>query len=440
MKLRFLLLLGLGLCLLTRDSNAQSADDIGLSELKPASSPAFNILGVLPNDIARPKSLQSLEASVSNAYKSNNGSFLLPNGYALEFTPYWLASHPSLTSTRFFSPSIGDNILFNSSISLGTSEKVNSTDSTLLDKKFGFGYRTMIFNGEAPSSVKILVAKIRSAQRVYVDVVSAIQFVMLDTTVTTVDALIAKMEVELNSRIPMTSKDELDARVWKCARQLIEPYLRSSGANTRATLVKTVSTDMFTDFEKFKDQDDLSALAKQLSESNKDNYGFFLELAAGLVLEFPTSTIQYSRIPKYGVWLTPTYRTEDRTLEASAIARYIQQTPYDSLGLFQVSGRNLDFGGKLVYQGSKFSVSGEVVYRSSNNTLNKGGVTSDSSSTDTKEVLELSYRLNDKVTLSYSFGKDFPPPLAQLGKNAGNLISLLSVTFGLGAPTLNEIK
>ncbi|HMT28906.1 MAG TPA: hypothetical protein PKD91_06475, partial [Bacteroidia bacterium] len=129
----------LSLLLIAIFSNeAKSQEAIDLTELKAPSSPAFSILGVQPNDIARPKTFEALEANLFSSISGEN-STILPNNYALEFSPYWLMSHPKLQYKQM-QPGFGQTIIQNASFSVATNQYKNSEDTATIFSKMGFGF------------------------------------------------------------------------------------------------------------------------------------------------------------------------------------------------------------------------------------------------------------------------------------------------------------
>lgn len=64
-----------------------SQREVEISELKTPTSPAFALLGVSPNEISRPKSLNDLEVSFFMNAFYNNGGFQFPRNFALETNP-----------------------------------------------------------------------------------------------------------------------------------------------------------------------------------------------------------------------------------------------------------------------------------------------------------------------------------------------------------------
>jgi len=319
----------------------QTTDDIGLSELKTPSSPAFTILGVQPTDISRPKSYQALETSLFNA-SGAGGSLVLPNSYALEFSPFWISNHPDLTFDNYVEPNIPNSILQNLSISIATTELKNTTDTSIVERKIGFGLRTMIISGSLPKEVKTLVSLISVNQLLVLDAISPFQFVLLnDPSIKTREDLVTKAQAEFNSRKAANSFTNPDS-VQQVINNFIKPFLVLSNASMHNEWVNEINVEIFKKLDDYKTTKEINAAAQKLREMNKDYYGFMLEFAGGLVLDFPIGTFDYSGIPKYGIWLTPTYRVEDRSFEASLLFRLSEITPHDSTTKDH-SGRKINF-------------------------------------------------------------------------------------------------
>ena len=179
----------------------------------------------------------------------------------------------------------------------------------------------------------------------------------------------------------------------------------------------------------------ITEAASKLENANKDNVGFLLEFAAAFVLDFPTSTFQYTKIPKWGIWLTPTYRLENQTFEFLGLLRFIKNE------IPSQPSDNFDFGVKVNYQLDRFSVSAECIGRYQTatifeETINDTTTTSKVSSSDFRAVVNLDYRITDNLILSYSFGENF-----NLNTELANdLISVFSLNFGIGGPTTNSFN
>ena len=412
-------------------SLAQEAID--LSELKPPSSPAFTILGLQPTEIARPKTFEALEASLLNSFFQEN-NFRLSNNLAIEFSPYWLASHPDLTFERYINPTIGDNILFNSSLSIGTVKYNSAVDTNIVSTDIGFGYRTMIFTGQPLQENEELIKSVK--------IISLNQSLILDSynmvvtymnSCSNVSELIDSINYNMETYWG-NSANETQDRI-KIINTIVIPYLSVLVETNYQDAEDKILHELLNRLTGLAHYKAITEAASKLENANKDNVGFLLEFAAAFVLDFPTSTFQYTKIPKWGIWLTPTYRLENQTFEFLGLLRFIKNE------IPSQPSDNFDFGVKVNYQLDRFSVSAECIGRYQTatifeETINDTTTTSKVSSSDFRAVVNLDYRITDNLILSYSFGENF-----NLNTELANdLISVFSLNFGIGGPTTNSFN
>ncbi len=114
---------------------------IDISDMRTPTSPAFTIMSISPENIAKPQTPKDLGISLVTTYNGNN--------IGIDFAPYWLMGHPNLTFDSYYKPTnkdagsiVFDSIIQNLSISLC---KINdaSQSSTIL----GGGIRTILWPG-----------------------------------------------------------------------------------------------------------------------------------------------------------------------------------------------------------------------------------------------------------------------------------------------------
>jgi hypothetical protein len=84
-------------CLVAAVGIADAQGSVEVDDLRAPTSPAFALLDVTPASVNRPENPKAFTLNVINALAQSNG---LPQNYALEVAPYWLASHPDLTFKR----------------------------------------------------------------------------------------------------------------------------------------------------------------------------------------------------------------------------------------------------------------------------------------------------------------------------------------------------
>jgi hypothetical protein len=190
---------------------------------------------------------------------------------------------------------------------------------------------------------------------------------------------------------------------------------------------KFIATKMQESFKTIEKLDVINNDSKSLDDLLKEKYGFNCEFAGALVLDFPTNDVYFSKIPKWGVWITPSYTFKGlEKWEFFLVARYLKNFVANDFT------NNKDFGGKILYESGKFSVNGELVQRFQNitvssETTNNVTTTVSRSTQDFKATLNMNYRLSETLVLSYSLGKNFELNTG----NPGNLLSVLSLNYGL---------
>lgn len=105
-----------------------SSDDISFKNLETPSSPGFILLDNTPSSIERPTTPQGFGVSVLGLFQGTGG--------AIEFAPFWLMTHPTLTGKKMYETKFP--LLQNLSISAATIK----TDSS---NYLAGGFRTRIY-------------------------------------------------------------------------------------------------------------------------------------------------------------------------------------------------------------------------------------------------------------------------------------------------------
>ena len=104
-----------------------------IGDLKTPASPAFALIAVTPESVERPTTPKSVALAIYNAF----GNRSLPEGFALEFAPYWLFPHPELTFDDY-RVAMWEQLAFNTSISVATASAPEAANGDgQLDLAFG---------------------------------------------------------------------------------------------------------------------------------------------------------------------------------------------------------------------------------------------------------------------------------------------------------------
>lgn len=480
---RFVILL---FCFETLASAAQDLNE-KISKLKAPTSPASVIIGNQPATISKPKSWQALEAAIYSNYVNQSGGLTVPNDYAIELSPYWLTKKGNISLEEFMTPNFMQGVLQNLNLSISSTKNFLIKDSLKTDA-LGFGFRTLLLQGKK-SEVEDLGKKllsIREKEKISTWIAFFVlglqeniknrtklsddsatlllmnNFVSLiksrDSTVTgakllnqikgvstvqqkTDDSFVSGLVKYLNDKEDTLKKmaplffGANDFKKWVTA---IGNGLKNRLPNKKGDYLDEVNAIL----------DDLSKLkadAKTVENIIKDRAGFKLELAGALALNFPTNKTDFSLVPRYSIWATPSFTPKhNEHWEFLLVGKYtyLFDDFYKNYSLQKdYFNSNFDYGTRIVYKWDKFSVECELVGRSSRTILEKtrdtNGIITEKIKTDSdfQYLLNLNYRISDSIVLSYNFGSQFKPT----ANSINSLVSLATLNFGIGGPKLKEL-
>lgn len=131
-----------------------------LESLKTPTSPAFVILGIEPTSVERPTTPRAFALGLL-APATEPGAGLIPQDYAAEVAPYWIAPQRQLTWDEYFNPSVVQSILQTFSVSLAT-HTFSGTDTTT---GIGIGVRLTPVPGRSSSTADSLARALGTSQR-----------------------------------------------------------------------------------------------------------------------------------------------------------------------------------------------------------------------------------------------------------------------------------
>lgn len=173
----------------------------------------------------------------------------------------------------------------------------------------------------------------------------------------------------------------------------------------------------------------------------KNREGLSIDFAFAGMLNFPTNEFEFSYVPKYSAWITPSYRfsNNDNHLKILGVLRYEHYntnyygTYFSGTKYFQ---NNLDYGASIQHVLDKFTMQFEFVGRyaylekitGTDSNGNKGY--SEENSCDLQYIFTLSFNISDQVALSYNFGRRFK---SETNQN-GTFLSQISLNLGFGGP------
>lgn len=423
-------------------SNAQEK----LSEITAPTSPAAYLLGAQPSAVLSPKSFQALEAALFSNFSNGEGKGILPNDFALEFTPYWAADHGLTLEDYLFPKNPLDQWWRNSSFSVASSQNFLFEDKTT-SNGLSFGYRTSFFIGGGNDRTKIedFTTKLKQNQkfktRIKTDIQSVNHKIEVDDKASFLGEILPKITFRIKEAYGITPKqkdiDSLSAAL-QAGMNGLPNYKADDSAFSDAfsDLLNPLTDRIFRPdvvFENFK-------------EYIEHRNGFSLDLAYGAFLNFPGNKFDYSVMPRQSLWITPTYNFKGSAdfLKLMLVARY-EWYDIDYYTKYFPSATNFkhnwDVGLAVSGEFKKLSVQLEAVNRSRKTRIKEGlnpqGVQlfSEKSDDDFQCIGTFSYRINKQIALSYSLGDGFE----QLTNQGKTLISLLSLNLGFGGPTKNDL-
>lgn len=418
---------------------AQESQEIKeqISDVKAPSAPASVIIGSSPSSINRPKSWEALEVGLFNNFTNDQNSFVVPNDFALEFSPYWARDSVHLTTRDFLFPNAWTSVKQNFSFSVSSTQNfvLNDTNST---NAMGFGLRTMLWQG-AKKEIQVVM-------NAYSNTLKGFAFknrVLISAQAMTCDdcdkgkfirALKAAIDTDQDRIYAEMSDGSERTSITKALIVYLKEHMKEESDKSK------LMGDLADQLDTFLGLDDN---VSKITKLRADRKGFKLELAGALATNFPTNQTDYSVVSKWGVWLTPSYELYNTDwIEFLGVARYF----WYNTDFFQqyLPGQEyyestMDYGARIVFKWKKSSLEFEGAGRTAQ-VLTPSEEDPEKFESGTKSdfqyVLNFNYQINDRLALSYDFGKRFEPVLTY----NGTVISLLSLNIGLGAPNTKEVQ
>ncbi|WP_291131713.1 hypothetical protein [Flavobacterium sp. UBA7682] len=417
-----------------------------INTLTTPNSPASSILGMQPSVVMKPKSFRALEAALYSNFSNEEGGITNPDDFGLEFTPYWAKDHGLSLEEYLFPKDAFKQIVRNSSFSLASTQNFLLQDETAT-KAIAIGYRTSLFfgNNEDKKIIKessdLLIVNQQIGAKIMVDLES------LDSeTHKTKDDYLNAIRTNLTNRIhsvlkTKTKKEavEMVNRIYIEAEDIAfkideKDSFFISFSELVEKEIKTEYTDRALAYEEFKGY-------------IKARQGTSIDFAYAIFLSFPDNNFSFSEVPRYSVWLTPSYSFSKKLefLKVNASLRYERYYKEYFEKYFpdsKVYDNNLDYGLSVTGNFKKFTVDFEATGRKSSSLIASGTDSNGNTlylkdnSNDFQYIGTFSYRLTEQIALSYQIGSAFKP----IFTTNGSLISLLSLNFGFGGPTRNDVS
>jgi hypothetical protein len=347
-------------------ATAAAQEKVAIDDLTAPTSPAFVLLDVSPASVERPDNAKTLTLNLINRLSTSKG---LPQNYALEVAPYWLASHTDLTFTQYQSPSPLQSIAQSFMVSVATVPIPGATtpaDPTGI--RLGIGFRAHIWNGKSNQKLAEVVAELADVNGQILDAIN-----------------IQAGSTSTPGQIRQAKEEEQQARI-------------------RA-----------------------KKLALDIQGLDAERVGFFFAIAAGQTWAYPGDDISRGHADTRGVWATPSYRIracsrDNDSCEASVdvigVVRALMETDKDT---------RWDYGGRFVWRAKRdFYLSVESLGRRDNNSRTAAATATAAADNRTVGILE--YRIRQDLVLYGSFGRDFIKD-----NGVRPLVSLLGLNLGFGS-------
>jgi len=413
-----------------------------LSKLIAPTSPAASILGLQPKSVLSPKSYQALETALYSNFLNSEGNTAIPNDFGIEFTPYWTKNHSLSLEDYLYPKSLFEQFIRNSSFSNASTQNYLLEDSTSTNS-LAFGYRTTFYVGNKNDREEIQKYRdsLRNNQRIQIKIASMAERLINDHEITGQNDFLDKMKIIVIKAIFESGK----YKSVKEAEELTNIIYRETSLLPALNLD---NPDEFLDaFYNLIDQNlNAGILFNRFKDYIKDRQGLSLDIAFANLLNFPMHNFHSSSVPLQSFWITPTYRFKNQLsfLKIMGVFRYEWYNPKYFREFFPKTltyNNNTDYGLAVSTEFKKFSFQFEAVGRNSNAEIPAGiddqgnELFRKKQNSDFQYIGSFNYNLTDQVVLSYNLGNRFEP----IQNPENTLVSLLTLNFGFGAPTKNDL-
>lgn len=421
-----------------------------INNVEMPTSPAAYEIGIQPSSILLRESSEALILSIFSNFQNKKSSDLVPNDYALEFSPYW-SSGPQLTLKNYLFPGSSIVELYrNLSISLASTNHYLLGDSTETSS-IGIGLRSKIhfmgYGGKDTllNRIKKLEKSLMIRPELNLIVDDAIDAIISDVNndpakykMKFYDIVWPEIEKKLKSIYPNVNLKEIGSFMDGIKDKLDKlPEISPKGDNSKFTL------EFLNLFEEgFSTQEVFNELESEIT----NRQGLTIEFAAAALINFPTNNVEKSVIPRYSIWITPAYRVfSGSIINFLGVFRYEfynmdYYRQYFSSNKFY--DNHYDLGIAISIEFGQFSFHCEAIRRLSNSDRkigqdNQGRIIYVKDEISSYQYLgTFNYNITKGISVNYSFGKGYDPVLVD--KNV--LVSQLSLNMGFGAFNTGDVK
>ncbi|HKY98671.1 MAG TPA: hypothetical protein VJL35_12500 [Gemmatimonadaceae bacterium] len=388
---------------------AEPPEAIELEGFRLSAPPALALLGIAPSSVSRPNTPRALIASLVSGTGSSG---LVPNGYAVETSPYWLSRHPSLDLDHYYKASLGRRLIYFTALSAATS-RPSSSDSIAPDARVSIALRTLLANGRPSRALSAVADTMRRLQIAYIE-----QYRRWEAAQAASSRLATqRTRLARNEDLLSTLTTKLIAGDTKLRDSTLRVLARRDSARSQVAAAESADEDV-TRLEKqmTNSEERLSRLAKAFVERDAEPDGFVLEVAAGVRSVFARGEWDRARTDGIGLWMTPMYRLSAKHVEVIGVLRYLTR-------VVELDGEDVfDAGARAGVTIGRGTFSGELVRRT---------VRDDSDMSSSRWAALFDYPLPARLHLVASFGSDY-----RLGSGRRPVIATLGVNLGVGAVEL----
>jgi len=349
---------------------------------KTPNTPAFSILDYEPTSVMRPSSYKELSADILNSF-DENGNLMMNLG--LEVTPYWLKSNPELTRESYINPTVWQSIKQTFTLSAATVK-----DSVSNSNNLGFGFRTQLVQGKVSKSYLEKYEELNQFETI-IGVVESVRIVILPTgTLNSYDDVLESVK-QLGKE---TSVNEL------VIDEVLEKGNELKNSRTGDVDLEKFCFDLSSTID-----ESVKGLTEEVIELQKQRVGFSLELASAA--KFMTVSDSGKSFNKLGFWVNANHYVSET--DALTLTARLMSNMKDTLRI------NADVGLGYLKQAKSYNISLEAMlrwYKADIPSFNGLGqnVTTEEKDLTYRIAAQMSYFVNENISINVSLGKDFESP------------------------------
>ncbi len=401
-------------------SASGQSDSLKIEDLAAPVSPGFQILGISPQEISRPRSVTALQAYFINSVSSPGA---LTDDFALEFSPYWLQDRPALSFNCYYElescdEKEGHRIFRSFSISVASTGYETKTDS-ITGRNWGVGGKITLKRGE-PGEEMLRAIRLSeqslNLQLSYSNLASQSSY----PDGVGQDEIVEKIRNEMNIARSAANTDR-EIQALNETEELLTENIVARGIDSKEEAIEYF-TKLF--------KGETTIIRSYLEEIQKqDAYrrvGLNIDVAFGSSFVLPENDLEGTFMDKYGIWLTSTYTSPKNPSFSFAllVRRLMNAQEYGST--------DTDLGLSFALEKSRFTTNLEGIWRYTREEY----ITTDFSGNEIPTFNEegtyrftwnSTYKLTDDFKLNLSLGKNYDSEI----RVSENFIAVLGIGIDL---------